>query len=144
MDTLKTDVELDEPFERFGRGCVVLCQQGGKFFCYSFRSGGHPATDFVGQAFVFAHSKPVLAAVAGSAFQHRVQVLDAFLGSASTLIACEQLNRSCFGIEMEPKFVDVAVKRYLQLKKDDGSDVYVIRNGQKIGYADIIRSVENT
>ena len=71
-------------------------------------------------------------------------VLDAFLGSASTLIACEQLNRSCFGIEMEPKFVDVAVKRYLQLKNDDASDVYVIRNGQKIGYADITRSVENT
>ena len=87
---------------------------------------------------------PLIAYLISQCTQNNGLVLDAFLGSASTLIACEQLNRSCFGIEMEPKFVDVAVKRYLQLKNDDASDVYVIRNGQKIGYADITRSVENT
>ncbi len=95
---------------------------------------GHPSSKPV----------PLIAYLISQCTQSNGLVLDAFLGSASTLIACEQLNRSCFGIEMEPKFVDVAVKRYLQLKNDDASDVYVIRNGQKIGYADIIRSVENT
>ena len=39
-------------------------------------------------------------------------VLDGFLGSATTLIACEQIDRTCYGIELEPKFVDVAVVRY--------------------------------
>ena len=43
-------------------------------------------------------------------------VLDGFLGSATTLIACEQIDRTCYGIELEPKFVDVAVVRYLQYK----------------------------
>ena len=95
---------------------------------------GHPSSKPV----------PLIAYLISQCTQSNGLVLDAFLGSASTLIACEQLNRSCFGIEMEPKFVDVAIKRYLQLKNDDASDVYVIRNGQKIGYADITRSVENT
>lgn len=59
-------------------------------------------------------------------------VLDGFLGSASTLIACEQLDRVCFGVEIEPKFVDVAVKRYIQFRDGRYDDVYVIRDGQKL------------
>ena len=60
-------------------------------------------------------------------------VLDGFLGSASTLIACEQLGRSCFGVELEPKFVDVAVERYRASVEHPG-EVYVIRDGQKLDY----------
>jgi DNA modification methylase len=67
-------------------------------------------------------------------------VLDAFLGSASTLIACEQLNRICYGIELEPKFVDVAVMRFLKITNDEGN-VYVIRDGEKILYADVKKEV---
>ena len=40
------------------------------------------------------------------------KILDGFLGSASTLIAAEQLGRTCFGVELVPKFVDVAVERF--------------------------------
>lgn len=64
-------------------------------------------------------------------------VLDGFLGSASTLIACEHLDRICYGVELEPKFVDVAVKRYIALKDGVSDDVYVIRNGETIPYSDI-------
>ena len=64
-------------------------------------------------------------------------VLDGFLGSASTLIACEQLDRICYGVELEPKFVDVAVKRYIALKDGVSDDVYVIRNGETIPYSDV-------
>ena len=39
-------------------------------------------------------------------------VLDAFLGSGSTLIACERLGRRCFGVELDPRYVDVAVRRW--------------------------------
>ncbi len=39
-------------------------------------------------------------------------VLDTFLGSGSTLIACERTGRTCFGMELEPLYVDVAVMRW--------------------------------
>ena len=39
-------------------------------------------------------------------------VLDSFLGSGSTLIAAERIGRICFGIEMEPRYVDVAIRRW--------------------------------
>lgn len=40
-------------------------------------------------------------------------VLDPFLGSGSTLIACEKTNRACYGSELDPKFVDVIVQRWV-------------------------------
>ena len=39
-------------------------------------------------------------------------VLDLFGGSGSTLIACEQLNRRCFAMELEPQWVDVIINRW--------------------------------
>ncbi len=40
------------------------------------------------------------------------RVLDPFLGSGSTLMACEQRGRVCHGIELEPRFCDVIIKRW--------------------------------
>jgi DNA modification methylase len=39
-------------------------------------------------------------------------IFDPFLGSGSTLIASERTSRTCFGIEIEPKFVDLAIRRW--------------------------------
>ena len=39
-------------------------------------------------------------------------VLDTFCGSGSTLIACEQLNRNCYAMELDPKYCDVIIKRW--------------------------------
>ena len=64
-------------------------------------------------------------------------VLDGFLGSASTLIACEQTGRICFGAELEQKYVDVAVKRYIAFKEGRYEDVYVIRDGQKLNFEEV-------
>ena len=64
-------------------------------------------------------------------------VLDGFLGSASTLIACEEMGRVCFGVELESKFVDVAVERYRRYAAehaDCSDEVYVIRNGRRMSY----------
>jgi DNA modification methylase len=53
-------------------------------------------------------------------------VFDPFLGSGSTLIAAERTHRRCFGIEIEPKFVDLAVRRWQletgrsAIRKSDG------------------------
>jgi len=45
---------------------------------------------------------------------HEGDVYDPFLGSGTTLIACERLGRRCYGMEIEPRYVDVAVKRWEQ------------------------------
>ena len=64
-------------------------------------------------------------------------VLDGFLGSASTLIACEQLDRICYGVEIEEKFVDVAVKRYISFKGGKYDDVFVVREGQRLKFDEV-------
>ena len=87
---------------------------------------GHPSSKPV----------PLIAYLLQQCTQANGVVLDGFLGSASTLIACEQIDRICYGIELEPKFVDVAVKRYIEFK-GSSEDVYVIRNGEKISYETI-------
>lgn len=54
-------------------------------------------------------------------------VLDPFLGSGSTLIACEQTGRICYGIELDEKFMDVIVRRYIEQTGSE-ADVFVIRD----------------
>lgn len=64
--------------------------------------------------------KPV--ALAYQAIQHTTTreniVLDVFGGSGSTLIACEQTNRICYMMELDPKYVDVIRKRYWKFVND--------------------------
>lgn len=45
--------------------------------------------------------------------------------------------RVCFGVELEPKFVDVAVERYIKLHEGRSDDVYLMRNGERIEYKDV-------
>ena len=63
-------------------------------------------------------------------------VLDPFLGSGSTLIACEETNRICYGIELDEKFADVIVRRYIEYV--GGSDgVFLLRDNVKIPYSEV-------
>jgi len=64
-------------------------------------------------------------------------VLDPFLGSGSTLIACMETDRVCRGIELDPKFVDVIVKRAIENNGGKYDDVYVIRDGQKLMFDEV-------
>lgn len=68
----------------------------------------------------------------------REVVLDLFLGSGSTLIACEQTGRICYGVELDPRYVDVIVQRYIDFRKSD-QGVTLLRNGQATHYSDINR-----
>ena len=85
---------------------------------------------------------PLLAYLIRQCTQTNGLVLDGFLGSASTLIACEQLGRVCYGVELEPKFVDVAVERYIQSKDGKAEDVYLERDGERIPYINAPKSKE--
>jgi DNA modification methylase len=61
--------------------------------------------------------KPValVAAMVENSSRHSEGVYDPFLGSGTTMIACEQLSRRCYGIEIEPRYVDVSVRRWQNL-----------------------------
>ena len=95
---------------------------------------GHPSSKPV----------PLIAYLVRQCTQTNSLVLDAFLGSASTLIACDQLGRICYGVELEPKFVDVAVQRYAQSHDGNFDDVFVERSGEKIPYANVPKPKEES
>jgi len=54
---------------------------------------------------------------------------DAFLGSGSTLIACEKTTRKCYGMELDQKYCDVIVKRYIDFCEKNKREYSVKRNG---------------
>lgn len=56
------------------------------------------------------------------------RVLDLFLGSGSTLIASEKTSRICYGMELDPKYVDVIVQRYV----DYTGNTKIKKNGEEI------------
>lgn len=65
-------------------------------------------------------------------------VLDPFGGSGSSLIACEQTKRTCFMMELDEKYCDVIVKRYIE-QVDSDQDVTVERDGETIPYSELIK-----
>ncbi|SKC57888.1 site-specific DNA-methyltransferase [Maledivibacter halophilus] len=65
-------------------------------------------------------------------------ILEPFAGSGSTLIASEQLDRICYAIELDEKYTDVIVKRYIEFIGTD-EDVYLTRDGKKIKYSEITK-----
>lgn len=65
-------------------------------------------------------------------------VLDPFGGSGSTLIACEQTNRICYTIELDEKYADVIVKRYIEQAGTD-KEVFLIRDDEKAAFKDLVK-----
>ena len=68
-------------------------------------------------------------------------VIDTFGGSGSTLMACEQMNRICYTMALDEKYASVILRRYVE-DTNDSENVYVIRDGVKILYKDLVKEVE--
>jgi len=68
-------------------------------------------------------------------------VLDPFGGSGSTLIACEQTDRICRIIELDEKFCDVIVNRYIE-QAGSADGVSVLRNGRTYSYEEVTDGTE--
>lgn len=60
-------------------------------------------------------------------------VLDPFLGSGTTMMACQQSERTCYGLELDPKYCDVIVSRYIGLT-GSSAGISVERDGKTLTY----------
>lgn len=88
-------------------------------------------------------SKPLdlLAYPISNSSQENAIVIDTFGGSGSTLMTCEQTNRICHTMELDEKYASVILRRYVE-DTDDAENVYVIRNGEKLMYSDLVKEVD--
>ena len=77
----------------------------------------------------------------GNSTQENGVVMDTFGGSGSTLMACEQMNRICYMMELDEKYASVILRRYVE-DTGNAEGVYVIRGGQQIPYSDLVKEVE--
>ncbi|MCL2462756.1 MAG: site-specific DNA-methyltransferase [Defluviitaleaceae bacterium] len=90
------------------------------------RNEGHPTVKPI----------PLLAIPLSNSTMTNSLVLDPFAGSFSTGICCDQLGRVCYGMELDPVYASVSVKRYVEQAGPE--NVYVIRDGAKIPYNEAV------
>lgn len=93
---------------------------------YGWKEGaGHYFTDDRTQSTILEYDKPqrnelhptmkpvdMLCQLIKNSSEENQVILDLFGGSGSTLIACEQMNRTCYTMELDPKYCDVIIKRW--------------------------------
>ncbi len=72
--------------------------------------------------------------------QENAIVLDTFGGSGSTLIACEQLGRTCCTMELDEKYASVILRRYAECAGTT-SGISVLRDGKRIPYTALVKEV---
>ena len=77
----------------------------------------------------------------GNSTQENAIVIDTFGGSGSTLMACEQMNRTCCTMELDEKYASVILRRYVD-DTGDADGVHVIRDGKKLPYKALVKAVE--
>jgi len=83
---------------------------------------------------------PLMAYPIQNSSQTNAIVLDPFSGSFSTGIACEQTNRVCYAMELDPKYASASIRRFVSEYSADG--VFVERSGVITEYTEMAREVE--
>lgn len=111
-----TEEKTDEELLRFVRTMIEKDENGGSTVWRFKRDSQykHPTQKPVDLVATAIKNSGVLGGV----------VLDLFLGSGSTLIACEKNKRICYGMELDPKYVDVVIARYCEQTKTDPEVIY--------------------
>ncbi len=87
-------------------------------------------------------SKPLdlLSYPIGNSTQANSVVIDTFGGSGSTMMACEQMNRVCYMMELDDKYASVILRRYVEDFGNEDS-VYCVRDGKEVFYKDVVKEV---
>lgn len=127
------------PYQRQHEPCLFGWKKNGKHQWYSDRkqttiwefdkpkkNGDHPTMKPV----------PLIAYPIQNSSMSNCIVLDPFGGSGSTLIACEQTDRICHTIELDEKYCDVIVKRYIE-QVGSSENVYVVRDGKTYSFDEL-------
>lgn len=127
------------PYQWQHEPCLFGWKQGGKHMWYSDRK----------QTTIWEYDRPraskdhptmkpvaLMAYPIQNSTMSNCIVLDPFLGSGSTLIACEETDRICYGIELDEKFVDVIVRRYAE-HAGTTDNISVIRDGQTLPLSEV-------
>ena len=101
----------------------------------------------IGKEYVKGHTTPkpielIVNALNNSSLKGH-KILDLFLGSGSTLIASEQLNRVCYGQELDPKYCDVIIKRYVTYMRKENKPYTIKRNDVILSEDEINKYFEN-
>ena len=88
-------------------------------------------------------SKPLdlLSYPIGNSSQENAVVIDTFGGSGSTMMACEHMNRACYMMELDEKYASVILRRAVE-NGVAPEDIFVLRDGETIPYADLVKEVE--
>ena len=77
----------------------------------------------------------------GNSSQENAIVIDTFGGSGSTMMACEQMNRICYTMELDEKYASVILRRAVE-NGISPNEIYVERDGEKLMYADLVKELE--
>ena len=88
-------------------------------------------------------SKPLdlLSYPIGNSTQENAIVLDTFGGSGSTMMACQQMNRVCYSMELDEKYASVILRRAVE-NGIPPEDIFVERNAETIPYFALVKEVE--
>jgi len=78
----------------------------------------------------------------GNSTQENAVVIDTFGGSGSTMMACEQMNRICYSMELDEKYASVILRRAVE-NGIAPEDIFVERNGEKLMYSDLVKELED-
>ena len=68
-------------------------------------------------------------------------MIDTFGGSGSTMMACEQMNRVCYMMELDEKYASVILRRAVE-NGIPPEDIFVERNEEQLPYSDLVKEVD--
>ena len=82
-------------------------------------------------------SVPLIAYPIKNSTQENAIIYEPFGGSGSTFMAAEQLNRTVYGMELDPKYASAIIRRIIAFRNKKVDDIFCIRDGQKLNCVDV-------
>jgi DNA modification methylase len=108
--------DKDREGNTFSGGEIAFVNKGVRFDVFKHRWHGMIKASEMGEKRVHPTQKPIeLVKFCFENYNAGNLIADFFLGSGSTMVASHQLKRKCYGMELDPKYCDVIVKRMIKL-----------------------------